>query len=334
MLSSVVNPLSSLNKIIDELGKKALDDKKTKACLFNLVIDVEKKERLNYYQKVINELIDYFPCRIFLIHFDAQLKTPDVKVSLKSPKSAPNLVCDFIEINLSPEQSPLLPSLIFANMVTDLPFYYLPAEHGDHLSDFTYTMASIAKRVICDSTDVADIDAFLENMARLTKEGIDVADLNWSRIESWREMIANNLNSDLLNKLQLVQIIYNHNDHHLKQYPFQAILLKAFLSLRFLENFKKPLKIELVAKTESSIWPGAILEVNFSDNHQTKQVFLRNLENPQEAIIHFESPSECHIPLYTQFTKTESGQSLIKEFRHTGVSTDYMLILKNLKKYL
>jgi len=46
------------------------------------------------------------------------------------------------------------------------------------------------------------------------------------------------------------------------------------------------------------------------------------------VIIHFESDKECFIPSYVQFTRTESGQSLIKEIRHGTMSLDYLDVLK------
>jgi hypothetical protein len=334
MLKETCQKLSDLEKVIKILEKKAFDEKKSKACLFNLVIDVENIERLKYYQKVIQELIDYFPCRIFLIHFDKNLSDINLEVSLLSPKAAPNLVCDLIEINLPPKSYPAIFSLLFANFAQDLPIYYLPTEHGDHLSDFTMTMAKMATRVICDSTDVSDLDAFIENIIKLNQLGIPVSDLNWSRIESWREIIAKNLNNELLNDLKLVEIVYNHKPEKTNPYPFQALLLKGFLQNRYEEFFKKPVKVELKESLESHIWQGALLSVNFYDHKLTKQVFLRNISNPQEAIIHFESSIECYLPSYVQFTKTESGQSLVKEIRHSTASLDYLNIIKNFKTYL
>lgn len=334
MTSSITCRLGDLEKTIKQQEKSAQKDKKHKACLFNLVIDVETQERLKYYLKVIKELIDQFPCRIFLVHFDKNQKEATVEYSFLSPKSAPLIVCDFITVNINPQDYQLLPSLLNANMVSDLPIFYLPTEHGDHLSAFTYEMAKIAKRVICDSTDVKDVDAYIHNITRLTGALVDVADLNWSRIESWREMISKNLNDELLQKLKSVEIIYNHKKEKATSIPFQAVFLKGFLSSRIEDRMHKKIQIQLSSSDESSIWEGAILKVVFKDELGSKQEFIRNLAKPGEAVIHFESKNECFVPQYVQFTKTESGQSLIKEIRHSGVSLDYLKIVTHLKKYL
>lgn len=334
MTSAITCRLADLEKTIKQQEKNAQKDKKHKACLFNLVIDVQTEERLKYYLKVIKELIDQFPCRIFLVHFDKNQKEASVEYSFLSPKSAPTIVCDFITVNINPEDYQLLSSLLNANMVSDLPIFYLPTEHGDHLSAFTYEMAKIAKRVICDSTDVQDVDAYIHNITRLTGALVDVADLNWSRIESWREMISKNLNDELLENLKSIEIIYNHKKEKKTAIPFQAVFLKGFLSNRIEEKMHKKIEIQLNSCDESSIWEGAILKVVFKDDMGTKQEFIRNLAKPGEAVIHFESKNECFVPHYVQFTKTESGQSLIKEIRHSGVSLDYLKIVTHLKKYL
>jgi Glucose-6-phosphate dehydrogenase subunit len=334
MLKQKLSSLGELDKTLRALASKAIEDKKTKACLFNLVIAVEKQERLAYYLKVIQELIDHFPCRIFLIHFDDTQTSPLVNVSLLSPKSAPNLVCDFIEVDLPVNQWNLLFSLLEANYVNDLPIFYMPTEHSDKLSEFTMRIAKSVRRVICDSTDVLDIELFRNNILKLTQLGIDVSDLNWSRIESWREVIARNLNDTLLKNLKQIEIVYNNKNSNSKQYPFQAIFLKGFLINRLHQFGMSNVSVTTKVATESHIWQGAILEVSFFDDHGTKQVFSRNLEKPEEAIIHFESKFECYMPQYVQFTKTESGQSLIKEIRHASVSKDYQAIIQQLKSYL
>lgn len=329
-----IKELGSLEKVIKAQESVILNEKKRKACLFNLVIDVEKTERLNYYLKVIKELIDQFPCRIFLVHFDREVQQPQLEYSLLTPKSAPQVVCDFIKIDINPSDYRLLSSLINANMVSDLPLFYMPTEHGDHLSTFTFEMAKSAKRVICDSTDVKDIDAYIHNITRLTSASIDVADLNWSRIESWREMIAKNLNNQLLSDLKSITIEYNHKKDKPTSYPFQAIFLKAFLLERLKLNLNKSIPITIKERNEEAIWEGAILSVTFFDHKGSKQEFIRNLNKLSEAVIHFESTQECFVPQYVQFTRTESGQSLIKEIRHARVSSDYLKIITHLKSFL
>lgn len=334
MATFVTCPLGELEKTIKSHEASIDKNKKHKACLFNLVIDIETEERLHYYLKVINELIDQFPCRIFLIYFDQTQKEPVIKYSLLSPKSAPAIVCDFITIHIDPQAYTRLSSVLNANMVSDLPIFYLPTEHGDHLSKFTYEMAKMAKRVICDSTDVKDVEAYSRNILKLSESFVDVADLNWSRMESWREMIAKNLNDALLESLSSIQIIYNHKQDKKTSIPFQAVFLKGFLSLRLEEFFNKKIEITLSSIEEPHIWEGAIVKVIFKNSESSKQEFLRNCIKPGEAIIHFESKNECFVPQYVQFTKTESGQSLIKEIRHSGVSLDYLKIITHLKSYL
>jgi glucose-6-phosphate dehydrogenase assembly protein OpcA len=283
---------------------------------------------------VVLELIEHFPCRIFLIHFDETQKQPLYQASLLSPTGAKNLVCDFIQITLPPQSYPLLFSVIMAHRISDLPLIYLPAEHGDHLGAFTFKMAQLADKVICDSTDVLNLDGFIQNMQKLQASSIEVADLNWSRIESWRQMIALNLNHELLETLSHIQIVYNHKPSLPERLPFQALLLKGFIIYRMQNVLNRSVKVSLKPCCEESIWEGAILSCSFYDPQGTSQVFLRNLKKPQEAIIHFESPSECFMPQYIQFTKTQSGQSLIKEIRHGTICSDYPLILSQLKTYL
>lgn len=334
MLEKTLTNLTLCEKVIKELEALAKQEKKNKACLFNLVIDLEKKHRLPYYLKVIQELIDNFPCRIFLVNFDQDIAAPEATVSLISPKSAPHIVCDFIQIQLKTSDYPILFSFINANLAPDLPIFYLPTEHSDHLSAFTQQMAKVSTRVICDSTDITDISSFIDNMKHLASSGVEVSDLNWARVESWRSVIAKNLSTDILNSLEKIDIIYNSNSETKQKYPLPALFLKGFLAFRLKEKLKETVPIKLETQSDPDLWQGAIMQVTFYGHGGLFQSFTRSLSSPQEVVIHYQSTLECYLPSYVQFTKTESGQSLVKEIRHTSLSQDYLSIIVNLKNYL
>lgn len=319
-----INPIKNLDKALQGLESSLKKENKKKACLFNLVITLESEERFNYYQKVIQELIDQFPCRIFLIYFNACQKEVACELTTYQPKSSSLLYCECITLRLHPDLQEQIHSFLMAYFVTDLPIYYIPTEHNDRLMPFTQWIAPYAKRVICDSFDVQDVKAFSKNLEYLAQENIDVSDLNWSRIESWRETIAKNLNSCFFQNTTTLEICYNACKN---QHPFQALFLSEFIKHRLKKSDCLPFKIILTPKEEKNIWFGAILSCVFSTN-TTKQSFVRNLEKPQEVIIHFESDTECFLPSYVQFTRVESGQSLIKEIRHGTISLDYLDILK------
>jgi len=321
----------SFTTALSGLEKQALKEHKTKASLFNLVIDVQNSERLAYYKKVIHELIDYFPCRIFLIYFCEQCENSSLQVELISPKSSPGLICDLVEIQLAQKHTESIKSVLLAHFVSDLPIFYLPTEHGDHLNPFTFWMAALSQKVICDSTDVVDLSLFIDNILKIYHSGVDVSDLNWSRIESWRDIIAKNLNDELISSLEEIEISYCTRSSVKGQHPFQGYYLKEFLASR-LEKIGFHIPVKLLAIDEPKIWPGAILNVRFQGKNKTQQVFLRNLLKPEEAIIHFESPTECFLPAYVQFTKTETGQSLVKEIKHGQSSTVYVEVLERIKR--
>ncbi len=320
----------SFTTALSGLEKQTLKEHKTKACLFNLVIDVQNTERLSYYKKVIHELIDYFPCRIFLIYFCEKCETSSLQVELISPKSSPGLVCDLVEIQLAQKHTESIKSVLLAHFVSDLPIFYLPTEHGDHLNPFTFWMASLSQKVICDSTDVVDLDSFIDNILKIYHSGVEVSDLNWSRIESWRDIIAKNLNDELISALKEIEISYCIRPEVKGQLPFQGYYLKEFLASR-LEKIGLHIPVKLKAVNETKIWPGAILTVHFLGKETMQQVFLRNLIKPEEAIIHFESSTECFLPAYVQFTKTETGQSLVKEIKHGQSSVVYVEVLERIK---
>jgi glucose-6-phosphate dehydrogenase assembly protein OpcA len=319
-----INPIKNLDKSLHNLEASLKKENKKKACLFNLVITLESDERFNYYQKVIQELIDQFPCRIFLIYFDPHQKEVSCSLKTYQPKSSSSLYCECINLRLDANSQDQIHSFLMAYFVTDLPIYYIPTEHNDRLMPFTKWISPYCKRVICDSFDVKDVKAFSKNLEKLAAENIDVADLNWSRIESWRETIAKNLNEKFLEQPTTLEICYNACKN---QHPFQALFLSEFIKHRLKKNGAKAFKIILTPKEDTNIWFGAILSCEFTTG-KTKQTFFRNLKKPQEVIIHYESEKECFLPSYVQFTRVESGQSLIKEIRHGTISADYLDILK------
>src|SRR5690606_28990732 len=83
--------------------------------------------------------------------------------------------------------------------------------------------------------------SFSQTVLKLREEtGVDTADLNWARIEGWRELIASLFHSgEHLDKIKNVRITYNARETeffcHLK---VQSLYLLSWLSSRLQFKFK------------------------------------------------------------------------------------------------
>ena len=100
------------------------------------------------------------------------------------------ICCEQVEITASGASLPGLLPILTAIAAPDLPvvvwcrgarIYHLPAVGA---------LAGISHKLIVDSTGFADVRAALEDLAADAKRGRPVADLSWTRITRWREIVA------------------------------------------------------------------------------------------------------------------------------------------------
>ncbi len=344
---------SDIEKTLIALWESMKTAHKTRACLFNLIIFTGDAERIQYFKNIASKVINLFPLRLILVIANPQ-ETKDelqVKVSIVSPERSHGFIaCDFIEIEATGGALKRLPSVVIPHLIPDLPVYFLWGEDPCHHDKVCHELEKFATRIIFDSESCDDLSVFSSSLLDHFQKGhADIADLNWARIESWREIIANIFASKdkqtMLPCLSQVVITYNSAaSPFFKKTKIQALFLQGWISVQLgwkISKFtdhegtitleytrgKDIIQVLLIPKQETSLWAGTILSLELNTSDSRKFLLERDLKRPQEMSLYYSSLKECYLPLHFLFTKTDSGQSLVKEICHVGTSPHYIQVL-------
>jgi glucose-6-phosphate dehydrogenase assembly protein OpcA len=226
---------SELNRIWESLQTTNV----ARACLFNLIFYTQKNYRAPYIQRIAQKVIEKFPSRVIFVTVDKTSKDDFLKTEvsiLSSSKGEFDVACDYIQIEASGSSMSRIPFVVLPHILPDLPVYLIWGEDPGQDDPLFSQFEQFANRLIFDSESTENLPRFastlLEQQER-THSG--VADLNWARIESWREMFSlafySKENLEQIAHSRKIAITYNS-----QATPFfchthiQAVYLQAWLA--------------------------------------------------------------------------------------------------------
>ncbi len=342
----LVDP-GAIQKELDRIWESLETTSTTRACLFNLICYNQRNERTEYIQKLAQAVIEKFPSRVMLITLDDSLPadTLTTQVSiLSSSQGEYDVACDLIQIEASTTSQDKIPFIILPHILPDLPVYLVLAEDPSKTDPLASALEKWAQRLIFDSETTTDLGRFaasaLEHQA-LTHA--DIADLNWARIESWREMLSSTFHSkervEQLSQAQTIEITYNaHPSSYFCHTHIQAIYLQAWLATQLQWEFQSMISTgadkTLIRYLNQEVWlnpvsdeqlsPGLILSMTLTTTDHTLFTFQRDLQAIHQIAFHLSTPTQCLLPSKYIFPKAEVGHSLVKEICHRGTSQHFL----------
>lgn len=345
---------NQLNVIWDLLRGKG----KTRASLFNLVIYTEKNTRVDYLYKIAQKLIERFPSRILFVTIDASLPPNTLKTSVSAIASESPLnsvACDLINILLSQDNRERAPFMVLPHLLTDLPTYLLWGDDPTKNDPISKQLEKLATRVIFDSECTEDLTEFAQAILNHKNvSGSDIADLNWARIEGWRQLFAETFKSaDQLESLKhtsTIEISYNKTPSqffcHTK---VQALYLQGWIANQLQWQFSQakkteaateivynksqgPVVITLKECSEGAFPPGGILQVSLKIRDGELFDFKRSNAFPHIIDVSHSTPTFCWLGSQFILDKYESGITLVKEIFHKGTSIHYLKLLSQLSQ--
>lgn len=340
---------SELKRILEPLQGAG----KMRACLFNLILYTEKGYRTDYIRKIAQRVIQKFPCRLIFISLDRENKQSSLvtKVSAVSPSGQSGIVCDLIEIEVSASEEMRVPFTILPHILPDLPVYLLWTENPTKTASLSPELEKLASRIIFDSESAENLPHFAKAaLQHQIQSNCDIADLNWGRIENWRDLFASVFHSEemlsQLGHIKSMQIAYNAQETaafcHTK---IQSIYLQGWLACQLEWNFKQvksekenlvfsyardssPFTVTLTPVRYKELPPGMILSVEILTEDGTHFSFHRNIAVSNQISIQISTCEKCELPSQYISAKAESGFSLVKEICHKGTSAHYLKLLK------
>ncbi|NDD58106.1 MAG: hypothetical protein EBZ47_02480 [Chlamydiae bacterium] len=354
MTESHIVPPSKIKAELNNLWENLENKNKMRASLFNLIFYSNKSPRDEYIRKITQKIIEKFPARIFFISSDITSKENSIKtaVSIMSAEQGEfDVTCDVIEVSTTAATENQVPFIILPHIVPDLPIFLLWGEDPSSSSPLLQELEKFATRVIFDSETAKDLNIFAKSILSIQdKSKCEIADLNWARLESWRDFLSAFFkDNQLFNQLKKThQLIIKYNA---QQTPFfchthiQSIYLQAWLATRLHFSFiksshqnesisfsyqnvsKESVSVDIVSERHATLPPGLILSVELSNGDNEKFIFERSVDMPNQISCSYSSETVCKMPLKFLIAKGESGQSLVKEICHKGTSNHYLDIL-------
>lgn len=324
-------------------------------CLFNFIIYMTEPRRLEYFQELMRNVIDKFPCRVIFIKTDERSDQEKFQVNvstISSKREDAPIVCDSIVIEASGKQVAKVPFVILSYLVPDLPVYLTWGQDPCSQSNVLNYLEKIATRLIVDSESTDDLPQFSQKMLhKIQNLKCDVLDMNWARIQGWRNTIGQLFNTkekiDLIKQAESIQITYNLKAvssfyHH----EIQALYLQAWLATQLNWKFRtlethdratrfhytsenKQVVINFIPKLIEAFSPGTIL--SFEVNTNQWHFEIKRVEKlPQQVMVQVSTDETCDLPYYLPLSSRNTGFSFIKEVLYAPTSTHYIAMLETI----
>lgn len=275
-----------------------------RACALNLLVYLKGNEDLHAVTEVIGRLTVQHPNRAIVLVAEPDRQPAELTswVSAQchlSRTGGKQVCCEQIMMNASGDQIPHLPSAAIPLLLADLPVYLWWTDAGGIGNDPFRKLAGVASRVIIDSAQFRHPKAqFGQLLSFLAENGPQPAlgDLNWSRLLSWRELIAQFFDSvSSLAKLAQIDrmfIAYRGRDRKVSTIPAQPLLLAGWFMSRLgwkplptrhrvnglshfltLEKDKAEFELEVRMVEEERMNSGDVFEVRLFDSRDSQMEF-------------------------------------------------------------
>lgn len=347
-MSQIVDP-KQIEKKLTDIWRDLKKVGQMRACLFNLILYNPLSKRTDYIKKISQKVLEKFPCRIILINYDPSKESLESSVSVIPQDSKENsVVCDYIEINSGEKDLERASFLILPHLLPDLPVYMLWGDEIELNNPLYSRLEEFCTRTIFDSECAKDLSMFTKSLVDIQS---NIADLNWGRIESWKNLFVLSFQPCLyledLKKAEKISIYYNsYQNDYFKNNKIQALYFHAWLADRLGWEFKSSTKegliyqrndgkeviFSLIAKEDSSLKPATIISVKVDSEGEKLFEFLRSDTNENQVLFHVSTKTVCEVPNNFWLDKVHEGQSLVKEIYNKGTSKHYLSMLKTLQK--
>jgi glucose-6-phosphate dehydrogenase assembly protein OpcA len=188
--------LKELSELWVSFGKQNGDDSSgvLRACAMTLVVLAEAGEDANKIGETLAALMREHPSRAIVVRV-SDSEDPALEARVFTQCWMPfgqhrQICCEEIEISASRSSLADVPGVVLPLVVADLPviLWSRPPRLLAHPAwrDLTH----IATKTIIDSAPFPDRRDALQRIARATTSGLLLADLAWTRLTRWRELIA------------------------------------------------------------------------------------------------------------------------------------------------
>lgn len=343
--------LDNVQKELTNLRNHCQKGEQEKACLFNVIIYTHDLQRTAYYKDLAEQVMQQFPCHIIFIQGNRQQTKNELKinVSIEKRNNSDEISGDQIFIEVSGEDYERIPFLITSYLVPDLPVHLVWGQDIIQEDLLLVRLQQFASRLIIDSDATQDLQQFSQHiLVDLNRLNIPIVDMNWTRIEGWREVIAQTFDTsqrlEQLKNAHTLQLTYQLTSDQSSLKPeTQAIYLQGWLAICLGWQFQRlekteqgliihyqssfsPVSIHLLSKTDSEYTSGEIVEVSVKGIDEYECHLKR--QGVDQVEVQSCNQYECKLPLHLVMTTLQSGRNFIQEIFYQQVSEHYFYLLQ------
>jgi glucose-6-phosphate dehydrogenase assembly protein OpcA len=176
------------------------NDAVMRARVLNLMFYVTSAEAASEVNEILSDVTTSHPCRALLLVAEREKEDQDIKMSVSTfcPDSSDaggrRVCCEQITLKACGRFTVELPSAATPLLVSDLPVF-LDWKDALRADDEVFrSLSRAADRVVVDSAEfqnpLAEMAALVRLLSRKRVSDVALSDLNWSRLTSWRALLA------------------------------------------------------------------------------------------------------------------------------------------------
>lgn len=177
-------------------GEDPITSLATRASVLNLIVVAPDDESTEHAQATAERLSQIHPCRVIVFHQTGgtgRRPVPDIYATCEAGGDEPSVPCiERIRIPVTRQMYHQLSSLVQPLIIPELPAYLWWRGHPDVADPTFVAMARASNLTVVDtlnSGNTADLKSLFE-LEGLLPVRASIADLNWQRLQPWRELTA------------------------------------------------------------------------------------------------------------------------------------------------
>jgi len=202
MSTTAVSPASILRDLQKQWEELAHEEAKSggvlRACSMTLVVAAHNAEESYDARQIAGLLMRVHPSRAIIVHPGKAEFEARVFAECWKPMGRAQQICsEGIEIIAGKGGFAEVARFLLPLRVPDLPVVLWC--RGSAASDTTgyHPLYELADKIIFDTQGVATADEALRHLRRLHAYGMRVADLHWTRLSGWREVLSHLFDGDI-----------------------------------------------------------------------------------------------------------------------------------------
>lgn len=217
-----------------------------RARVLNLMVHITSEDTLNDVDEILLEVAMIHPCRALVMIAETNLEDKDIEMNVASRcqmgrgAGGQHLCCEQVTLRAKGSFTVELPSACVPLLVSDLPvflWWFAAPEFDDQTFQ---SLMRVSDRIVIDTSlclnPYEDIRALAGLLQRQRKERQGLSDLTWSRLTTWRTLLASFYDTpehaECLSHLSGVRIDYIPTEKTENTIAPKALILAGWLASR------------------------------------------------------------------------------------------------------